>query len=161
MKKSISYFLVVCLLLVCFSTSVLAQKKNKLVGSWQAVVTPTSIPIPAFPGMLTFTSDGGVIETDAGPPNTKLFTAGHGEWERIQDRQYAISYVQLRYDETGKFEGFIKVRITANFNDKMDEFNGQLAVEVTDPNSVVLLSGKGDVKAKRMKVERISPQVNF
>src|SRR3989442_5145417 len=66
-------------------------------GAFSVTLTPEEGGPPPFKVLILFTRDGGVVETDAGPPNPQQFSPGIGEWTREADGQYTISYTQLQF----------------------------------------------------------------
>jgi hypothetical protein len=72
-----------------------------LVGSWKGAVTPTSPPgLQPFTSLITFTSDGTMIESrrlfvPASPLGPLLETPGHGAWGRVDDREFDVHFVFL------------------------------------------------------------------
>jgi hypothetical protein len=63
---------------------------SSLTGSWQLTLTPkapiaAAIPLAAVPGLVTFTSDGSLVESDATeavPSAIAVYgTPGHGIWQ--------------------------------------------------------------------------------
>jgi len=72
-----------------------------LVGSWKAAVAATSPPgLEPFTSLLTFTSDGSVIEcrrllVPQSPLGPLMETPGHGAWTRIDEREFDVHFVFL------------------------------------------------------------------
>ena len=74
---------------------------NHVVGSWTAAVTAASgSGVPPFTDLITFTSDGTVIESrrlfvPASPFGPLLETPGHGAWEKVDDGEFDVHFVFL------------------------------------------------------------------
>ena len=72
--------------------------KQTLEGVWQGELTilsacgPTGVPVAQFPGLITYTSDGKVIETPAsieGFPGTVRTSPGLGSWQHQGGGQFS------------------------------------------------------------------------
>jgi hypothetical protein len=94
--------LVVLVGIALFVTRALATAgpgKQTLEGVWQAELTilsacgPTGVPVAQFPGLLTYTSDGKVIETPATPlaanPAIVRTSPGLGSWQHEGGQQFS------------------------------------------------------------------------
>jgi len=77
-----------------------------LAGSWTALVTATNPPgLVPFTDLITFTSDGSVIESrrifvPVSPLGPLTETAGHGAWVRVAEREFDIHFVFLIQNAT-------------------------------------------------------------
>jgi hypothetical protein len=88
--------------IVVTSTASFSQSNAAhLVGSWKGAVVATSPPgLQPFTSLITFTSDGSVIESrrllvSPSPFGPLLETPGHGAWERIDEREFDAHFVFL------------------------------------------------------------------
>jgi hypothetical protein len=87
--------------IVLTPTSFSESNNVHLAGSWKGAVTPTSPPgLTPFTSLITFTSDGSVIESrrllvSPSPFGPLLETPGHGAWERIDEREFDAHFVFL------------------------------------------------------------------
>jgi len=128
-------------------------------GSWMVTLIPTSGPpgilLPAsFKALITMTEDGRLMETDLSPFSLpQLSTTGHGEWTKISNREFGLTYVKLLSDETGIFRGTVKVRETIQLSLAEDEYTGEGDLEFLDPDGNVTLSFSTKTQAKRIEVE--------
>lgn len=96
------------------SASYGAPATAKLSGTWQATVTRVSpapgVP-PTFRSLMTFTSDGGMLETSN--TGTALRGPAHGAWIRTGKRRFSTSMVLFRFDPaTGAFAGTQEINRT-------------------------------------------------
>ncbi|MBI3951390.1 MAG: hypothetical protein HY314_13145 [Acidobacteria bacterium] len=120
-----------------------------LEGSWIATVTPTGGQAP-FKALLTFTTDGGLIQTDTSP---EFETPGHGEWVRTGDRQFTIGFVNLLFDDQGEFGGTKEIRENITLNDTSDEYTGVSRVDFFDANGNLIRSTSARTQGTRIHVE--------
>jgi hypothetical protein len=120
----------------------------ELVGSW--VVTVQLDGGPAFVNFTTV-APGGVLTNTA--PNAAL---GHGAWEGVDDRSYAVIFVHPVYDTDGAFQGQATVRSTVVVDPGGDAFAGPFVNEVTDAAGNVMASLSGTVSARRIAVEPVA-----
>ena len=88
--------------IVLTSTASFSQSNAAhLVGSWKGAVTATSPPgLQPFTSLITFTSDGSVIESrrllvQPSPFGPLLETPGHGAWTRVDEREFDIHFIFL------------------------------------------------------------------
>jgi hypothetical protein len=123
-----------------------------LQGGWKATLTPEEGGPPPFLALFTFTKDGGVVQTDAGPPTPLQFSTGHGGWRRVGRRDFVITYTQLQFDASQNLDGIFRGRITARLNNAGDALTGRLTVDFFDLHGNLLFSGNGTVKAQRLPV---------
>lgn len=108
---------------------------------------------PPFLALFTFAADGGVVETDAGPPTPLQFSAGHGEWRRAgRANTFNITYTQFEFDAAQNHIGIFRGRITARLNRAQTELTGNITVEFSDLDGNLLFSGNGTVKGHRLPV---------
>src|SRR5436305_11174983 len=74
---------------------------NGMVGSWRVNVDVTNpAGFPSFPVLMTFHSDGTVVESrlsyiPQGPSGAIVETTGHGAWQRLPGNQIAASFLSL------------------------------------------------------------------
>ncbi len=101
----------------------------------------------------TFAGDGTVIVTNNLFPR---LSPAQGVWERIDDRQFAATWVHLRYDDTGAWVGLTKVRQTISLNETLDESVATVVAEDLDHDGNILATRRPTVPSRRMRVEPIS-----
>jgi len=101
-KRKTRAVLVVVVGVTLFFTQALASAdddpgRQTLAGVWLAELTilsacgPTGVPVAQFPGLITYTSDGKVIETPAsieGFPGTVRTSPGLGSWQHEGGQQF-------------------------------------------------------------------------
>ena len=161
-KFMLSSLLVICALGV-FGPGVTPARADedeaRVLGSWKVTVTPTSPPVPGFSSLMTFTPGGGLIETRRlavtpvpGLIPALLETPGHGAWEKIGRRTYAVSFTFLLQDPaSGNEVGTDTIRWTATIGDDGETISGPWK------SSVVIVGGPqidfaGTIAGARMKV---------
>jgi hypothetical protein len=122
-----------------------------LSGAWKATFTAEEGGPPPFSVLILFTRDGGVVETDAGPPNPLQFSPGIGEWKGGEHGHVIINYTQLQYDggqnQIGVFRGAMDVTVNGN------SINGTVKVSFYDLNDVLLFEGAGTVAGTRIGIK--------
>ena len=122
---------------------------SPLDGTWTVTVTPTGPDAPPpFVNVATFFPDGKLASVDVDG------TTGLGEWIRVGNRQYALTFV-------GPFllDGHpvnFKVRGNITLSDNSDQFTGPFQTDVFDAAGNKLFSIVGTVNAKRVRVEPMS-----
>lgn len=118
-----------------------------LEGSWEITVTPNGgDPIV---DIATFTSGGGIVNTDP-DPNLSL---GHGTWVRTGGDKFAVTFVHFLSDQ-GAPLGTLKVRAAMQLDRETDTFSGPFRTDVIIAGNVVQ-SLCGTVHAKRISVEPV------
>jgi len=117
----------------------------QLEGSWEVTVTPNGgDPIV---DMATFTSNGGLINSD---PDPNLST-GHGTWVKTGGNEYAVTFVHF-LSNGGIPIGTVKVRAVMQVDNKQDTFTGPFRTDIYIGGDLVQ-SVCGTVKGKRIPVE--------
>ncbi len=117
----------------------------RIVGTWNVEVTPDGES--TFPAIVTFTSDGSVIETEAGSPTT-----GQGAWRGVGDDRYAFAFTSFIVSPTGEPGGHVVVRSVVTLHG--DTANGRFTLTVYDAAGEVLQSGSGTATATRYDVPK-------
>jgi len=137
-----------------------------LAGSWQGTVTATDPPLGSFTSLFTFTPDGSVVEARRlylpdSPFGPLLETPGHGSWERVGPRTYAISFrflLQGAPDNAafrGQDLGTDNVRWQPTLDRSTARLSGPFQSDVKDPGGAVVFTARGTVTAMRIAVERL------
>jgi hypothetical protein len=138
------------------------SRHHLIVGAWKInFVSQTSPPqFQPIPGVITFTSDGTVVESDGGEvaptviPGvpTQYGTAGHGVWKRREDGEVVLKLLEIFVfgNNTLSATGTLKFRLKL---DDDDAFFGSGTFEFVDPNGNVLASGAENLEGKRIKIE--------
>jgi hypothetical protein len=122
---------------------------QQMEGSWLVAVAGEGLP-RWYSALATFTRDGGVVQTVTDP----LISTGHGEWVRTGDREFAVTTLLLRFDETGDFIGTIKGRAVFKLNETLDELTSDRYLwELFDRDGNPLSSGVGTAQGTRIRVE--------
>lgn len=131
-------------------------KMKVLTGSWGFTLTAPGMP--PFKSLFTFTDDGSLITTGAfivpfGPPiGVAVFSAGHGEWDKIRNGEFAFTFVVLIHDQNAQFLGTSKVNGTLQVNEAMNSLTGSAHACDLDANDNVLFCFDGAIQGQRILV---------
>jgi hypothetical protein len=117
----------------------------RIAGTWNVEVTPAGES--TFPAIITFTSDGSVIETEAASPST-----GQGAWKRVGDDRYAFGFTSFFVSATGEPDGHVVVRSVVTRDG--DTVSGPFTFTAYDAAGEVLQSGSGTATATRYEVPK-------
>ena len=117
----------------------------RIAGTWNVEVTPDGES--TFPAIVTFTSDGSVIETEAASPTT-----GQGAWKRVGDNRYAFAFTSFIVSPTGEPGGQVVVRSVVTLD--RDSVSGPFTFTAYDAAGRVLQSGSGTATATRYEVPK-------
>lgn len=138
------------------ATPSFSQQSNpaRLLGSWKAQVTPiTPAGLDPFADLLTFTSDGSVIEARRlFVPNTPfgalLETPGHGAWIRTAEGKYDIHFTFLLqgYND-GSDVGTDNVHLLVSLDSTGKILSGSFESTVKDPSGNPLFTATGTFSA--------------
>lgn len=128
--------------------------KSAIVGSW--LITLGN----GFHVVVSFTADGLVTEAGQGdvvapPTELSTFSAGHGAWTSVGDRQFAITIVILQYDiVTSEYLGQFKVHQLLKVNEEGDQLSGPDRLQIVNPDgSVIDIGSSGTMNGARIKAE--------
>lgn len=150
--------LAICGLVISSLTSPpsFSQQSNpgRLTGSWKAAVTPISPPgVDPFTDLLTFTSDGSVIETrrlfvPATPFGALIETPGHGAWTRTADGQFDIHFTFLLQGASdGSDVGTDNIHLQVSLDATGKVLSGTFESTVKDPSGNALFTATGTFSA--------------
>ena len=125
--------------------------KPDLVGSWIGTATASSIPSGTLKNLMTFTSDGSVVET------RRLFlaeslsgeivgTPGHGTWISTGNNEFAATILVL-------FEGGPNHPTSKGVIMAIEKVSGTILDEVRDTNGNIIFDAPGNIEASRIPVE--------
>lgn len=138
-------------LLVSSRASFSQANAGRLAGSWSGTVTATNPPgLPPFNDLITFTSDGSVIESrrplipaSASPFGPVLETTGHGTWQRVGEGEFDIYFVFLLQanDGSGAELGTDNVHVRARLDSTGANLSGTFASVVKTPNGDIPFEG--------------------
>jgi hypothetical protein len=122
----------------------------KLAGSWKAAVAATTPPgLTPFTSLVTFTSDGSVIESrryfvPASPLGPLLETSGHGAWERVGDREFEVHFVfLLQGAATGLDIGTDNVRLHVRLDSTGANLTGTFESTIKDTSGNPIFTASG------------------
>lgn len=127
--------------------TITANGKNDVIGSW--IVDVTTGGGVSFKALLTFTSDGGLLESETGA----FSSTAHGTWERAGGHTFALTFMALlSSDLDGTFAGTVRVSSTVRISG--DEYiDPGFTVKVFDPDGNQVFSGGGTAHGRRILVE--------
>jgi hypothetical protein len=140
------------------------EDHNAIVGSWRVQVDVTNPPgMPSFPVLITFHSDGTVIESrlgfiPQGPAGPIVEGAGHGAWQRLGN-QIAASFQMLLQGAPGNtilngaFWATEKINCRPVLGPDSNSFKANWNGTLVDPSGNVILQGAGTMSAVRIQVE--------
>ena len=128
-----------------------ATSKPSLVGSWEFTAKPNPDPSGTLvAGLITFTSDGTVVESDTGEA-ARHATPGHGIWQLGPTPGiWFIRFTSLDANRDGTLHSSRVVTITVTLNSTGDQFSGNYSFEVVDPTGHALTMGSGTVAGQLM-----------
>jgi len=78
---------------------------------------------------------------------------GYGQWVRVGNGEFAVTFVGSTFDGSGAINGSYKVRSKGRLSDNLQGFSGPYRTDVFDLNGNVVLSADGTVTAARIVVE--------
>ena len=123
-------------------------------GSWEGVVTNEQGGPPPFRVLMNFTSDGGF--TGSGDGDSAVGSPQYGVWEQVGDkasRTYAATFRQLYYAPDSTPTASATIRQTVILNEKGDEWEGPFEVRIYTPGGILVFTGGGTARAKRIGSE--------
>jgi hypothetical protein len=139
-----------------------AQNENREhsrdpLGAWivQVTLDPNSVP-PGTPlnfmALYTFSAGGGYVQSNTGPGagGPPVF----GNWERTGHDQISATGLRFGFDAAHHFTGINKVRESFTFNERGDELNGNVQVDVFLPDGTLLpVHPAGTYHGTRVEIE--------
>lgn len=131
-------------------------KVKVLTGSW--IFTLTAPGMPPFKSLFTFTDDGALLTTGAvivpfpPPIGRAVFSAGHGEWDKIRNGEFSFTFVVLIFNEDAILVASSKVNGTLQVNDAMDALSGSARACDLDPDGNVMFCFDGSIQGERIRV---------
>lgn len=125
-----------------------------LAGTWTIISTAMPPPAPGapaqFPGLVSYTAEGGFLETDPLGPST-----GQGNWVATGSNTFAYTFVRFLFDASGKFIGSVKGRAAGTLNAGLDGYTTVGKADVLDPTGKVVASLMVNSQATRLRVEPV------
>jgi hypothetical protein len=124
----------------------------RLTGTWVVTVTrenpPANAP-PTFESLMTFTSDGGMLETSN--TGTTLRGPAHGAWTRTGPRQFETSMLFYRFNPaTGAFLGSQQVHRTMTLSRDQMRFTATSVAEQYNPDGSLAIGGLRATESGRL-----------
>jgi hypothetical protein len=142
--------LVVCGALALFSSVAAVQPvvaPDTPVGAWNVTIEFDGFPPCTAPALNT--ADGGVIANAC----TNLESPGYGQWVKIPNRKFAITFVGLEFAPDGQSIGTYKVRAEVTLTKDGTVFSGPFTADIFDTGGHVTFTISGMVRATRVAVE--------
>jgi hypothetical protein len=128
-------------------------------GSWVVSITPVTSPPgaplpPPFMALITMSTEGRLVETAVLPPCVApTSTPGHGEWTKISNREFGLTYLKLLSDGTGTLQGIVKVNETIKLDVSETKYSGDGEMELLDPDGNVTASYGISTQGRLIAVE--------
>jgi hypothetical protein len=138
-----------------------ATSAQALGGSWVVSRTLTG-GSPEPPNVVaSFIADGVAIRSapvqQAAPPALGgaklLINTTHGEWMRTDDGRYALTFIGLAFDDSGKLLATQRVRAAVQVSDSQEEFSGPFEVEFIGDDGDVLATSTGTAHGTRIHAQ--------
>jgi len=134
-----------------------AAKVKAMAGSWN--VTITAPGFPPFKALMSFNEDGVLIVSQAtivpfGTPSGRaVFSAAHGEWQKVTNGEFSYVFVALIHDEYAQFIGTAKVSGTIQVDETMNTFSGTADATDYDADDNVIFTFTGSLQGRRIRAE--------
>jgi hypothetical protein len=139
-----------------------ASKANALVGAWTANFLSVDNPpsFPPIPVLITFTSDGTLIEGDGSqvvpippPPDTaQIFgTTGHGVWHFVSGNRFTIKFIQFGVNSDSSLAAQGTLEFSLELDGARNTFHGVGTFKFVDGSGNVLAEGSEDLDGKRIE----------
>jgi hypothetical protein len=114
--------------------------------------------MPPETDLITFTTEGGLVESLNDPILKNSAGTAHGAWVRTGDGEFAFTWRRFLFDfppgpGEGKFTATVKVRGRLTLNETSDRLSGPFRFDVFDPTGTVILSSGGMAQGERIGVE--------
>lgn len=146
------------------ATQIAAEDTQRITGSWSGTATSTSVPLPPLKDLITFTSDGSVIETRRlfladSPLGPLIGTPGHGSWIKTAANEFAVTLMILyegaesHSTAAGEVVATEKVHFRLRLGPGPDRLSGTLLDEIRDSGGDLIFRGPGTFEAKRIQAE--------
>ena len=125
---------------------------DKFLGVWEVTVQPMGAPF-TVPNIAANTADGRIVNSDP------TFGAGHGLWEKIGNRKYAVSLTHIIDASLSPFpappgQPFVRVTVEGVTKVKKDgqTASGTFVTTFSDLTGAPIGSFEGDVSFSRYKI---------
>jgi hypothetical protein len=122
---------------------------QSLQGAWNVTVSFDGVPQPICTAPSLNTGDGGVIAGGC----SLAESPGYGQWVRVGNGEFAITFVGSTYDAGGAINGSYKVRAKVKVSNNVQAFSGPFRTDVFDLNGNVVFTTPGTVAATRIVIE--------
>jgi hypothetical protein len=128
---------------------------NKVMGSNKAL-TELNTQEP-FNAVSTFNSDGTFSENTFADYLAPQGTPARGVWERINDRQFAVTFYGVLVGSVTdpEFQGTYKVRWKVTINSRGEHLSGPYVADIYAPDGSAVFSFGGTAEGRRARVERL------
>ena len=152
-QRILSTLVITCVATAC-ATLAQAQStgpQTAIVGSWMGTSGGGDKVLASF------TADGIAFGSVQGQISLRFpsLTTPHGAWTYLGGRQFTSTSVGLLYElQTGKYQGFIKIRVLLMVSEDGDQVSGTDKVQIFDADgNLVNTFPEGAVHYTRIKVE--------
>lgn len=128
----------------------MAGEAEALEGNWLVTVTridpPPGVP-PTFLSLMTFTSDGLVLEES----NTNAIRSlGHGTWTQVDDTHFERRFFLFRFDANRNYAGYQKVTAQMEMDEKGGAFQASAVGRVFDVDGNLIMTLLSSENGKRL-----------
>jgi hypothetical protein len=150
------FFAAIAAIAMAFTPTVAFSQSNAahLAGSWIGVVTGTNPPgLQPFTDLITFTSDGSVIEcrrlfVPASPFGPLMETPGHGAWVRVAQREFDLHFVFLLQGATSGMDiGTDNVHLRVQLDSTGTVLSGTFDSTIKDTSGNPIFTASGTYQA--------------
>lgn len=132
-----------------------------IVGAWQITFLSPTGSFQPIPGVMTFTSDYTVVESDAGEvvptmipgSQTQYGTTGQGAWTLNSDGEVSFKLIEVfgYPNDTLSVTGTVQFKVKLNPDGK--NFFGSGNFEFVDRSGVVVATGTENLQGKRIRAD--------
>ena len=136
--------------------------RNPIIGTWEISFYSSANP-PAFkpiPGLITFTSDGTVIESDGGevaptstPVGTQYGTTGQGVWQDEGEKGIHMKLIEIFANSDNTLGARGVLRFALQVNEAKNTIAGEGNFVFYDPKGNVLANGTENIRGWRVHIE--------
>lgn len=134
--SSIAILATLAITAVLFSNLTSASEgegSRALEGTWSVRLTPRS-GTPQFDEFMTFTSGGGIVESNNYPFFLMGMTAGpgHGTWEHAGGHSFSFAFSKFLFLQSGQSVGTLKAAGVISYSPESGTWAGPAEVSICD-----------------------------
>ena len=125
---------------------------QKLEGAWLSRVTR-----PDLPDLLSMQSffPGGLVSETSDSGNS-LRSVAHGQWVRIGDRLFAVTFTNFRYNAQGQYIGTTRITSNIQLAENLTEWRATTFIQFFDPEGTLQSTREDVATATRMEIGNYS-----